>query len=110
MGMQNWSDGIVVVDLPAEPDMRDDLKAVTEMVREKGNFDVVMDFADVDIITSSSLSSLLKLQKMLSDCGHRLVLCGVAAATKSVFEVTGIDEIFEFSNDKFMALAGLQLV
>lgn len=110
MGIQNWSDDIVLVDLPAEPQLADEVKAVTEIVRDRGDCDVVMDFSSVDIVTSSTLSALLKLRKMLSDCGHRFVFCNVAAATKSVFIVTGIDEIFDFVDDKFVALASLQLV
>ena len=35
MGIQNWSDDIILVDLPQEPQMADELKTVTEMVRVK---------------------------------------------------------------------------
>jgi len=110
MGIQNWSDEVVLVDLPQEPDMGDELKSVTEIVRDRGDCDVVIDFANVDIVTSSSLSKLLKLRKMLADCGHRLVFCSVAAATRGIFTVTGLDGIFELADDKFVALASLQLV
>lgn len=110
MGIQNWSEDIILVDLPEEPQIVDEMKAVIEMVRDRGNCDVVIDFSSVDIITSSSLSVLLKLRKLLSDCEHRLVFCGVAPATKGVFTVTGLDGIFDFVDDKFVALASLQLV
>ena len=110
MGIQNWSENIVLVDLPQEPQMVDELKTVTEIVRDRGDCDVVLDFSSVDIVTSSSLSKLLKLRKLLADCGHRLVFCGVAAATKGIFTITGLDGIFELVDDKFVALAGLQLV
>jgi len=110
MGIQEWSEDIILVDLPQEPQMAEELKTVTEMVRDRGSCNVAIDFSDVDIITSSSLSALLRLQKLLVDCGHRLVLCSLAAATKSVFTVTGIDTLFEFADCKFTALAGLQLV
>ena len=110
MGIQNWSEDIVLVDLPQEPEMGDELKTVTEMVRDRGDCEVVIDFSNVDIITSSSISKLLKLRKLLADCGHRLVFCSVAAATKGIFTVTGLDGIFEFADDKFVALAGLQMV
>lgn len=110
MGIQNWSEDILLVDLPQEPEMGDELKTVTEMVRDRGDCEVVIDFSNVDIITSSSISKLLKLRKLLSDCGHRLVFCSVAAATKGIFTVTGLDGIFEFADDKFVALAGLQMV
>ena len=110
MGIQNWSDDIVLVDLPAEPNIADELKTVTEIVRDRGDCDVVMDFSAVDIVTSSSLSKLLKLRKLLADCGHRLIFCNVAAATRGIFTVTGLDGIFELVDDKFVALASLQIV
>jgi anti-anti-sigma regulatory factor len=129
MGIQDWSDDIVLADLPKEPGMADEIKTVSEIVRDRGNCDVVMDFSAVDIITSSSLSKLLRLRKLLADCGtssslskllrlrklladcgHRLVFCNVAAATKGIFTVTGLDGVFELADDKFVALASLQIV
>ncbi len=110
MGIQDWSEDVLLVDLQPEPEMGDELKTVTEMVRNRGDCDVVVDFANVDIVTSSSLSKLLKLRKMLADCGHRLVFCGVAPATRGIFTVTGLESIFEFADDKFIALASLQMV
>jgi anti-anti-sigma factor len=110
MGIQNWSEDIILVDLPQEPDMGEELKSVTEITRDRGDCDVVVDFCSVDIVTSSSLSKLLKLRKLLADCGHRLVFCSVAAATRGIFTVTGLDGIFEIADDKFVALASLQLV
>ena len=110
MGIQNWSEDIVLVDSPTEPQMGDELRTVTEIVRDRGDCDVVIDFSSVDIITSSSLSKLLRLRKLTVDCGHKLVFCNVAAATKGIFAITGLDEVFEIVDDKFVALASLQLI
>jgi len=110
MGIQNWSEDIILVDLPAEPEMGEELKTVTQMARDRGDCEVVVDFSKVDIVTSSSLSKLLRLKKLMSDCGHRLVFCNVAPATKGIFTVTGLDGIFEIVDDKFIALASLQMV
>ena len=110
MGIQNWSEEIVLVDLQQEPQMGDELKAVTETVRDRGDCDVVIDFSDIDIITSSSLSKLLRLRKLLTDCGHKFIFCNVAPATKGIFSVTGLDGVFDLVDDKFVALASLQLV
>jgi len=110
MGLQNWSEDIVLVDLPPEPDLGDELKTVTDVTRDRGDCDVVVDFSSIDIVTSSSLSKLLKLRKLLADCGHRLVFCNVAPATRGIFTVTGLDGIFEVADDKFVALASLQIV
>lgn len=109
MAIQNWSETVVLIDLPAEPQLGDELKNATEIIRDRGNCDVVMDFSEIDIITSSSISKLLVLRKLLTDCSHDLVFCNVAPATKGVFKLTGLDSIFEFVDDKFFALAGLQI-
>ncbi len=110
MGIQNWSEEIVLVDLPPEPEMGEELKTVTQIVRDRGDCELVVDFSKVDIVTSSSLSKLLRWKKLMSDCGHRLVFCNVAPATKGIFTVTGLDGIFEIVDDKFVALASLQMV
>ena len=110
MAIQNWSDEIVLVDLPEEPEMGEELKTVTTMLRDRGDCDLVIDFSKVDIVTSSSLSKLLRLRKLAADCGHRVVFCNVAAATRGIFTVTGLDGVFDLAEDKFVALAGLQIV
>ena len=110
MAIQDWSEDVILVDLPKEPGIADEIGDVIEVVRNRGDCNVVVDFSDVDVITSSSLSALLRLRKLLVDCSRRLVFCNVAAATKGVFTITGIDEVFEFMDDKFTALTGLQLV
>jgi anti-anti-sigma factor len=110
MGIQNWSENIILIDLPAEPQLGDELKAVADIIKDRGDCDVVMDFSAIDIISSSSLSKLLKMRKQLMDCGHQLIFCNVAPATKGIFAVTGLEGIFKVVDDKFVALAGLQLV
>jgi anti-anti-sigma factor len=110
VGIQNWSENIILVTLAEEPQMGEELRTVIEIVRDRGDSDVVIDFADVDIVTSSSIAKILKLRKALRDCKRRLVLCDVKNATRGIFMVTGLDSVFEFVDDKFIALASLQLV
>jgi anti-anti-sigma factor len=107
MGIQDISENVILADVTAEPGLNEELKNVTEVVRERGDCDVVIDFSKVDIVTSSSLSKLLKLRKLLLDCNRRLVLCCVAKATKAIFSVTALDDVFEMVNDQFAALASL---
>ncbi len=110
MGIQNLPENVVLVDLPQEPEMADELISVTEIVRDRDDCNVVIDFSSVDIVTSSSLSKLLKLRKVLADCGHRVVFCNVAAPTRGIFKVTALDKIFELADDKSVALTSLQTV
>jgi anti-anti-sigma factor len=109
MGIQNWSENVILVNIEPEPDMCDELKTVTDMVRQQKDCSVVIDFSDVDIVTSSSLAQLLRLQKILDDHNQQFVLCGASQKTKGIFAVTGLDKVFEFVEDRFVALAGLQL-
>ena len=109
MGIQNWSESVILVNLATEPQMSEELKTVIEISRDRDDCDVVVDFAAVELITSSSLAKLLKLQKVLKSCENRLILCGLNKRTMSVFNVTGLENIFEFAENNFIALASLQL-
>ncbi len=109
MGIQNWSDNIILVNLEKEPQMGEELQIVTGMVSKNGGCNVVVDFAEIDIITSSSIAKLLKLRKVLQECGRRLVFSSARPQTKKIFTITGLDSVFEFVDDQFIALAGLQL-
>lgn len=110
MGIQNWSDDVILVNLAKEPDMGEELQTVIGIINENHGKDVVVDFADVDIVTSSSIAKLLKLRKVLCDNGQKLVFSTVGPKTRSIFTVTGLDSVFHFVDDQFVALASLQLV
>ena len=110
MGIQNWSENVVLVNLAKEPDMGEELQTVIDVVSENISQEVVVDFADTDIITSSSIAKLLKLRKVLHDNNQTLVLSSVRPKTRSIFDVTGLDNVFDFMDDSFIALASLQLV
>jgi anti-anti-sigma factor len=110
MGIQNWSESLILVNVSKEPDMGEELLTVITLVTENNELDVVVDFADVDIVTSSSVAKLLKLRKVLYDNNRKLVFSSVRPKTKSIFNITGLDTVFEFVEDQFIALASLQLV
>lgn len=109
MGIQNWSENIVLVNLAEEPYLGEELQTTLGMISDKKDLDVVIDFADVTMVTSSSLAKLLKLRKTLHENGRKLVFCGMKPQTKGIFRLTGLDSIFSFVDDQFMALAGLQM-
>jgi len=110
MGIQNWSENVVLINLAKEPDMGEELQTVIDMVSEENDKDVVVDFMDTDIITSSSIAKLLKLRKVLIGNDQKLLFSSVCPKTKSIFEITGLDNVFEFVDDQFVALASLQMV
>lgn len=108
MSIQDWSASVVLVELCPEPQASEEIERVIRHICDRGNCDVVMDFSNVTILTSTSLAALLRLRKLLGDCGQRLLLCCVDSATKGIISVTGLDGVFEIVDDKFDALATVQ--
>jgi len=108
MAIQDFSEDVLFVDLPAkEPQISKELESLNEIVADKGDCDVIVDFFRVEIITSSSLSNLLILHNLLHEHGRQLILCNVAIVTKYIFTVAGLDEVFEFVDDRFTAVAAV---
>jgi len=110
MSAQNWSEQVILVELPPEPEVVAELQQTVQLVREKDDCDVVVDFSNVDILTSNSLAELVRLQTLLAQCRRKMVLCHVNTATKGIFSVTGLDELFEIVDEKFDALATVQVL
>jgi len=110
MGIKNLSKDVLLVKLPSKsPKIAHELKAVNEAVsKKKGNRDVVIDFSRVEIINSANISNLLILHNLLQNSGHRLIFCNVATVTKCIFVVAGLNEIFNFVDDRSSALASVQ--
>jgi anti-anti-sigma factor len=110
MGIQYWSGDIILVNLPWKLQVHGELQRVMEMVRERGDCNVVVDFSSVDVVGGTTFTQLLKLRQVLQDSGHKLVLCGLSPATKGVFTIARLDSVFEFVEDRFAALAGVQMM
>jgi len=45
-------------------------------------------------------TGLLEIRRLLTDCGRKLTLCGVAPAIKGVFIIARLDDLFEFVEDR----------
>ena len=108
MAIQNWSDDIVVAELGDDPQFTDELTALTDAL-ESSPRHVVLNFAAVGFINSSNVAKLLRLRKTMAQKQRRLILCEVNTQVWGVFLVTGLDKIFEFTNDISTALATLQI-
>ena len=108
MAIQNWSDNINVVELADDPQFSDELTGLLDGLEEKP-VDVVLNFSAVSFINSSNIAKLLRVRKLMITKARRLILCGVNTQVWGVFLVTGLDKIFEFTNDISTALATLQL-
>jgi len=106
--MQKLSGDIALVTLPEEPQISEKLKQIIDTVAEDDVCHVVLDFSHVEILTSSSLSNLIVLRDLLRKSDRRLIFCSVSTPAKCIFRVVGLEKLFQFCNDKMMALEELE--
>jgi anti-anti-sigma factor len=109
MGIQQWSDNIIVADLADDPLLSDDLDALMDRLAGRCDCDVLLDFANVSYVNSSNLALLLRLRKHQLGRNRKLRLCGLNQAVQAVFSVTGLEALFDFDQQVATALAQMQL-
>jgi anti-anti-sigma factor len=67
----------------------------------------VLDLAGLDYISSAGLRVVLMLAKRAKQTGGRLLLCGLSASVREVFEISGFLKIIEVVKDVTAASAAL---
>jgi anti-anti-sigma factor len=107
MPVEKWSDNVAVAHLADDPQFSEDLQSIDDTA--SGGRNVVLDFAAVHFVNSSNLARLLKLRKNMLSAGGRLMLCSITTQVWGTFLVTGLDKVFEFSDNVPTALATLQM-
>ena len=74
---------------------------------DAGKNKVVIDFTDLDYISSAGLRVLLSTAKRLRGSGGALRLFGLNEPVTEVFEISGFSTIFHVSTNEAAALSGL---
>ena len=108
MTIQKWSDEIIVAELADDPQFAEEMTSLMEMVKQNC-VNVVVNLSAVSHLNSSNLSALLRLRKQVQSGEGRLILCSVGSRVRGVFGVTGLDKIFEFTDDPSTALTSIQI-
>ena len=108
----DWSEDIAVANLSDEPALSEELSSLVQRVETAdpdGTPNVVLNFGDVTYLNSSNIAQLLRMRTLLSGAGRRMKLCSVDDKVWSVFMVTGLDKVFDFTENPAAAIASLQL-
>ena len=110
MPINEWSDNILIAELIDDPAFSDDtslliqkLEAATELP------DVIVDMKGVTFISSSNIAQLLRIRKKLASDEARLRICSVDESVWSVLVLTGLEQLFSFTDDVATSLASLQI-
>ncbi len=110
MALNNWSENITIAELNDEPAFSEDMELLIREVDEPETTpDVIVDLKAVNTVSSSNLAQLLRLRKKLDGRGRRLRICSVNDKVWSVLITTGLDAVFEFTDDVTTSLASLQI-
>ncbi len=107
MAVQQWNEDTLVVKLTDDPVLSEEMAEVNVRLDETDR-DVVLDFSDLALLTSSGISKLLRLRKRTIVAGRKLLLCSLQDRVWSVLLVTGLDAIFVFAEDVSEALTRIQ--
>ena len=70
---------------------------------------VLVNFGKVDALASIVLAKLMMVNKKLQNAGGSLAVCNVSPRVREVFEITRLNEFFEFhpsEEDALQVLAG----
>ena len=111
MPTNEWSESILITELHDEPAFSEDMDGLIARLDETPDPlpDVVLKLGNVTYMNSSNIAALLKVRKKLIDNGSRLRLCAVGDQVWGVMLATGLDSVFEFTEDVSTALASLQI-
>ncbi len=75
-------------------ELRESLEPVIE---KNGDGRMLLDFVNVEFMTSAMLGLLVRLNKKVREHGGRLGLCNVDPSIREVFEITQLTKIFDIS-------------
>jgi anti-sigma B factor antagonist len=74
------------------------------LVDEDGYRKVILNFGNVEYLSSAALGKLITLNKKLQQAGGRLVLCNIDPQIYEVFEITKLDKFFKIEKEEQAAL------
>lgn len=74
------------------------------LVEEAGRRKLLLNFGNVEYLSSAALAKLITLNKKLQQAGGRLILCNIDPQIYEVFEITKLNKIFNIQSEEQAAL------
>jgi anti-sigma B factor antagonist len=76
------------------------------LVDEDGRKKIILDFSNVEYLSSAALGKLITMDKKVKAAKGKLRLCCIRPEIKEVFEITRLDRIFDIRTTQEQALEG----
>lgn len=74
------------------------------LVDEEGLRKILLNFSNVEYLSSAALGKLITLNKKLQAAGGKLILCNIDPQIYEVFEITKLDKFFKIMKEEQAAL------
>ena len=81
-----------------------------QLVEEENRKNLLLDFTNVEFLSSAALGKLITLDKKVKLHGGRLKLSGIRPQIYEVFAITKLNKLFDIKDDEADALAAFDAV
>lgn len=68
-------------------------------IKEHPKLNLLLNFENVDYLSSAVLTELLRINKAIQETEGKLHLCAVSGTIREIFEITNLDRIFVINSD-----------
>jgi len=111
MRINDWSEDILIAEVSDEPQFSEDMSQLMKRIEDDSQPtpSVIVDMKDVSFLNSTNIAQLLRLRQTLANANQGLRVCSVVDPVWSMLLITGLDKIFDFTDDVATALASLQI-
>jgi len=80
-------------------------REVLGLVASKPRIKMLLDFENVQYLSSAALGKLITLNKRVAEAAGQLVLCSIKPQIYEVFQITKLNKIFEIADDEVSGLS-----
>ena len=79
-----------------------------QLVEKDGNKDLLLDFSNVEFLSSAALNKLIILDKKVKAKSGQLKLCNMMPEIREVFVITRLNQLFDIVDTREKAMDGFQ--
>ena len=90
-----------------EQDIRSLQESIMSVIDQAENIRLVLDFANVEFLSSAVLGLLIRISKHILDRGGHLRLCNINHKIYEVFKITQLTQVFDIHENVSAALDSL---
>jgi anti-sigma B factor antagonist len=82
--------------------------SIMPLIGENPAIKLVIDFSNVEFLSSSVLGLLIKISKKVYETAGELRLCSISTKINEICKITRLDKVFQISPDKDSAIWSLK--